>query len=129
MNTKKAMRIAGILLVVIVVLGGFALGGILLSIRQSVRQKCAVAQQAHPHPGDDAAALIEYMNSPEHGFPERNSAIWALGQLRATEALPALVAVYTGEKCDHENMLCQYELAKAIKRCGATPTPPLNTRH
>jgi hypothetical protein len=50
MNMKKTMRLTGALLVVIVVLGGIGLGGILLGIQQSVRQKCAIAQQAHPHP-------------------------------------------------------------------------------
>jgi hypothetical protein len=80
-------------------------------------------------PRNDIAAPIEYMNSQEHSFPERNSAVWALGRLRAADALPAFEAVYTGEKCDHENMLCQYEPAKAIRRCGGTPTPPLNTAH
>ena len=43
-------------------------------------------------------------------------------------SLPVLEAVYTGEPCDHEEVLCQYELEKAIKRCGGTPTPPRKTK-
>jgi len=118
---KRVLKVAGILLVVCVVLCGAAVAGIYWRIHRSVQHYCAVAQQAHPCPGDDVGALIAYMNSPEHSLQERNHAVWTLGRLRDTRALPALRAFYTGEPCDHDRDLCQYELNKAIRLCGGTP--------
>jgi len=113
-----------------VLLCGTTLGVMVWHIRQSVRDNCRAAQQAHPHPGDDVAALVDFMNSPEQSLRDRNhKAIWTLGQLRDPKALPALESVYTGESCDHDSSLCQYELEKAIKLCGGTPTPPQKTKH
>ena len=81
----------------------------------------AVAQSAHPHPGDDVAALIEYANSDEHATKDRNHTVWALGQLRDNRALSVLEKLYTGNECDHDKALCQYELAKAIDMCKNNP--------
>ena len=39
----------------------------------------------------------------------------------AQAALPALEAVYTGGQCQHNRLLCQYELEKAIELCGGSP--------
>ena len=121
MQAKRVLKIAGILLVACIVLCGAAVAGIYWDIHRSVQHYCAVAQQAHPCPGDDVEALIAYMNSPEHSLRERNLAVWTLGRLQDPRALPALGAVYTGEPCDHDRCLCQYELKKAIKLCGGTP--------
>jgi hypothetical protein len=44
--------------------------------------------------------------------------VWAIGRLSDKNALPYLQTVYTGEPCAHSLYLCQYELAKAINRCG-----------
>ena len=76
---------------------------------------CVRAQKAHPHPGDDVAALIAYVQSEGHGLRNRNRAIWALGQARDERAAPALEAFVTGTECNHSRFLCQYELEKAIK--------------
>jgi len=120
---KRAIKIVVSVFVVGVLLCGVALGAILLNIHQSVQANCRVAQQAHPHPGDDVAALIDFMNSTSH------CAIWTLGRLRDPKALPALESVYTGEKCEHNKTLCQGELEKAIKLCGGTPNPPGKIKH
>lgn len=126
---KRVVRIVVGVLVAGVVLGSAALGAILWRIHQSVQAYCEVAQQAHPHPGDEVAALIDFMNSDSHSFRDRNLAIWTLGRLREAKALPALESVYTGEPCDHDKRLCQYELEKAIKLCGGIPNPPRKTKH
>lgn len=94
-----------------------------------VEAHIAQAQQAHPHPGDDTAALIEFMHTETHPLHVRNLAAWTLGRLRDPAALPALEEAYTGESCDHDAFLCQYELEKAILRCGGTPHPPRNKNH
>lgn len=114
-------------LAVIVIVCVLAAGAIAWQIRREVRDNRRLAQQAHPHPGNDVAALIEFMNSPEHSFHDRNhKAVWTLGRLRAPEALPALQAAYTGAPCDHDRALCQAELEKAIRRCGGSPPAPSN---
>ena len=127
MQTKRILRIGAIVLVVFACLGGVACGAILWHINQCAERYCAVAQEAHPHPGDDMASLIDYMNCEDHPLRQRNLAIWTLGHLRDPAALPALQSVYTGQECDHSTQLCQYELAKAITLCGGTPDPPGKT--
>lgn len=69
------------------------------------------------HPGDRVLALIAYVDSPHHSFRERNRAVWALGQLGDRRALPVLEKHFTGEACDHQRRLCQYELRKALELC------------
>jgi hypothetical protein len=113
-----------------VLLGGAALGVILWRIHQSVRENRRVAQQAHPHSGDDVAALIDFMNSPSHSLWERTHVgVWTLGRLRDPKALPALESAYTGDYCDHDKNLCQYELEKAITLCGGAPIPTRKSGH
>jgi hypothetical protein len=68
------------------------------------------------------------VNSDVHPLRERNLAVWTLGRLRDRRALPSLTAAYTGDLCDHDKTLCQYELEKAIKLCGGTPEPPCKKR-
>jgi hypothetical protein len=126
---KRAMRIGGGIFLIALVACGAALGFVLWRVHVSVREYAAIAQQAHPHAGDDAAALVDFMNSDTHAYQERNHAAWALGRLREAKALPDLEAAYTGKLCDHGNGLCQYELEKAIKLCGGIPNPPRTTRH
>lgn len=126
---KRALQVVMVLGLAVVLLSGGAVGAVAWVIRESVQENCVMAQQAHPHPGDDIAALTEFMNSNTHAFQDRNHAIWTLGRMSDAKALPALEAVYTGESCDHGKRLCQYELEKAIKRCGGVPTPPRTTRH
>ena len=126
---KRFLKAVIIVLAVAAVLGGAAFGAVLWRVHQSVRRYCDVAQQAHPHPGDDVAALVDFMMSDGHSLRDRNLAVWALGHLRDPQALPSFASPYTGELCVHEEFLCQYELEKAIKLCGGTPEPPRKTRH
>jgi hypothetical protein len=112
-----------------VLLAGAALGFTFWNIHQSVREYAALAQEAHPSPGDDVTALVAYMNSDGHDLRQRDLAVWTLGRLRDPRALASLQTAYTGEPCDHGGRLCQYELAKAISRCGGVPDPPRAARH
>ena len=67
------------------------------------------------------ASLTALIKSENHGFEEKNSAIWALGQFADLEALPFLEQLNSqtdGEKpCYRKNGLCKYEIEKAIKWC------------
>ena len=123
MQVKRVLRTGLIVLAVLVCLGGAACGALLWHIHASIGRYCSVAQAAHPHPGDDVASLIDFMKSDDHSLRERNLAVWTLGRLRDSAALPALESFYTGEKCDHDTQLCQGELWKAIVLCGGTPHP------
>lgn len=83
-------------------------------IGMGVREKCSVAQKMYT--GDCVEALISYVDdSDNHTLRKRNQAVWALGQLGDNRALPILEKYLTGEECDHEKFMCQYELEKAIK--------------
>lgn len=126
---NRVLTIAASVLLAGVLIGSAGLAKIIWHTHQSVQEYRGVAQQSHPHPGDDVAALIDFMNSDAHSFRERNLAVWTLGHLRDPKALPALESAYTGEECNHDRSLCQYELEKAIKLCGGHPSPPRKTKH
>ena len=123
MKTRRVVKTVIGILVVGVAIGGVALGAVLFHIHRSVREYCAAAQNVYPHPGDAVAALCELMNSDSHSLRDRNLAVWALGRLRDARALPILNREYTGDECDHDQSLCQYELEKAIRLCGGIPKP------
>ena len=109
-------------LIVCLVLAGTALGIVRWKIQAGLDEWCVVAQAAHPHPGDDVAALLDYVQSDVHSLQQRNHAVWALGQARDRRALPVLQEFVTHEPCDHDRPLCQHELGKAIALCkGETP--------
>lgn len=127
MPAKRLIKIALGLTVGLLCLGAVACGAILLWIQSSVEERCATAQASHPHPGDAVAALTDFMNSSAQPWAERDSAVWTLGRLSDPAALPALESAYTGPPCRHGEELCQYELEKAIRRCGGTPSPPRKT--
>lgn len=62
-------------------------------------------------------ALVLVLNDENRGYSARNSAIWALGQLGKSEALPVLENYFTGNIPDREpwdGVISQYELKKAI---------------
>jgi hypothetical protein len=81
----------------------------------SVKDHCQEAQGQYG--GDCVEALISLLNDENQDFGDRNSAIWALGQLGDKRALPVLESYYTGNIPDREpwhKTLSQYELEKAI---------------
>lgn len=66
---------------------------------------------------DCVAALITLLQDEKKSFRQRNSAIWALGQLGDSRALPVLQSFYTNnipEKEPLNKVISQYELRKAI---------------
>jgi len=92
-------------------------------IGSSVHDKCLHAQGRYG--GDLPAgrqgcvdALIKFLEDESNPIGERNSAIWALGQLGDAKALSVLEKYYTGDIPDREpwnDVVSQYELKKAIK--------------
>jgi len=62
-------------------------------------------------------ALIGQLEDENQGFRARNHAIWVMGQLGDSRALPVLQKYYTGNIPDREPLdgtISQYELKKAI---------------
>ena len=73
--------------------------------------------------GNAVQALSSLIESDSHGFEERNTAIWALGQLADPEALPFLERIHAeaGTQTvpfDRSGGLSKYEIEKAIKWCS-----------
>jgi hypothetical protein len=98
-------------------------------IGQQVQDVVSQARQSG-YEGDVIPSLLSLVLDEEAPLSERNSAIWALGQLGASEALTTLEAFHTGEDCDHTHDLCQHELGKAIQQCqGARNIGALVWRH
>jgi hypothetical protein len=99
----------------LLVVGGYT--AVFASIHSGVTNmaRSAMAQ----YPGDRVEALCALVDCTSCGLSERNHAVWALGQLRDSRALPVLQKYYTGRQCDHSADLCQYEIRKAIKAVTA----------
>ena len=92
----------------------FVLVGILTG--SDVRKRCKMAEERYG--GDCVEALLALAGDEGALYEEKNSAIWALGQLGDKRALPILEKMYTGAVPDREpwkKMISQYELGKAIK--------------
>ncbi len=111
-RVKKKLWIGlGVVLVCLVIF----LAGTVILIDQGVKERCETAQERYG--GDCVEALMARVDSEGESFEDRNGAVWGLGQLGDERALLVLRKYYTGEDCDHEKFLCQYELKKAIKLC------------
>jgi len=88
---------------------------ICFSIRSSVKDISAQAVQEYP--GDRVESLMAYVESENHGLRQRNRAVWALGQIGDSRALPVLEKFRTGKPCNHDTTLCQREIVRAIEGC------------
>ncbi len=80
-----------------------------------VKNQCKMAKSEYS--GDCTEAMIALLKDENRGFSARNSAIWALGQLGDSRALPVLQSYYTGNIPGREPLdktISQYELKKAI---------------
>jgi HEAT repeat protein len=82
----KRVPAYGLLICFAVLLGGYL--WICFSIRSSVREISAKAVQEYS--GDRVEALMKYVESENHSLRQRNRAVWALGQIGDSRALPVL---------------------------------------
>lgn len=105
----------------ILLMTGFGLGVIVFGVScvwigNSVKKECQNARENKG--GDCVEALIEVVEDDEMGYRRKNAAIWTLGQLGDSRALPLLKSYYTGNIAKKEPLdegISQYELEKAIK--------------
>lgn len=84
-------------------------------IGYDVKKQCSEAKKDYQ--GDCVESLINLLNDEKRSFRERNSAVWALGQLGDNRALSTLQSYYTGNIPDREPLnesISQYELKKAV---------------
>ena len=63
---------------------------------------------------DKIESLLAMIESDEFSLKEKNHAVWALGIFKDERALPKLESLHSGQPCNHETEICQYELRKAI---------------
>lgn len=109
-----APRISAVFLLIV---GGYS--AVFASIYSAVNN--AERSAMSKHTGNRVQALCELVDCQNCGLAERNRAVWALGQLRDSAALPVLTKYYTGQKCNHESALCQHELQKAVDAIQRRP--------
>ncbi len=84
-------------------------------IGYDVKTRCQEAKRTYN--GDCVEALTALLEDNNQAYRSRNSAIWALGQLGDSRALPVLQTYYTGNIPSRESLdktISQYELKKAI---------------
>ena len=110
---KRLLIISGLatfgLFILMFLAAGFWIGS---SVKDHCQEMTARYQQS-----DCVEVLMQAVEDEELAFGERNSAIWALGQLGDKRALPVIEKFYTGNIPDREpwnNTLSQYEMKKAI---------------
>jgi hypothetical protein len=109
-NVKKwTLRISLVLFIVLLALFSAAE----ISIGLGVRQFSQLAQDQFR--SDRVSALMKMVACDACAMEDRNHAVWALGQLADSRALPVLEKHFTGKPCDHGNEVCQYELGKALR--------------
>ena len=119
MNRRQRRNLARwwpVALAVAIAVMAVGLSMVIWMIRSGVAEDEARAQREFP--GDRVEALMALVDSDRHPFPERNRAVWALGQIADPRALPVLRRHYTGAECQHDKYLCQHELKKAIDSCA-----------
>jgi hypothetical protein len=89
-----------------------------------VKDLCAVAQSDYG--GDCVESLVDLVEDEGRGYRNRNSAIWALGQLGDSRAHPVLAGLYTGVIPPREPLdagISQYELRKAVDLTSGGQNP------
>jgi hypothetical protein len=88
-------------------------------IGYSLRENISEVQTKYPGNAEDA--LIAFLLDSANSYQDRTHiAIWTLGQIKSEKAVPVLEQLYKndpeGKTCKdhHEEMLCQYEIYKAL---------------
>ncbi|MCK4891932.1 MAG: hypothetical protein KAS78_04645 [Candidatus Pacebacteria bacterium] len=86
-------------------------------IGDEAENRCKIAQKEYR--GDCVETLMKLIEDETVEYGEKNSAVWALGQLGDKRALLFLQKYYTGYDNNHrikyDEAISQYELYKAIK--------------
>ncbi len=84
-------------------------------IGYEVKSQCQEAKREYGKNCVESLTIL--LDDEDKGFRARNDAVWALGQLGDSQALPVLQNYYTGNIPEREPLdksISQYELKKAI---------------
>lgn len=123
-NSQRLLRLAGYVAAVgLCIFLLFVVVGVTW-IGMDVKSQCEAAQSDYG--GDCVAALTGLVQDESRGYRNRNSAIWALGQLGDSRAHAMLAGMYTGEIPPREPLdagISQYELRKAVALTGGGSNP------
>lgn len=65
---------------------------------------------------DTVVALVALAAAPDEPIELRDRAVWVLGEMRDHRALPALERLHVQEECDHDRLVCQREVRKAMAK-------------
>jgi len=112
-------------IIIWIIVAGFVilLGTAGYTFNQIYRQVTRITEVAKSEfSGDAVEALSSLIESDAYGFEDKNTAIWALGQLADPEALPFLEKLNSETEediipFDRSSGLSKYEIEKAIKWC------------
>ena len=115
MSIVSKFKWIGISLAVIIILGFTSLQ---VYISLSVNKYVSIAVDKFPDEKGKIFSMINFVKSKDYPLSEKNNMIWAIGRLSDKKALSYLQSIYTGNPCNHSENLCQYEISKAINRCG-----------
>lgn len=106
------------LIIVFVLVTGFI--GLYSWVGYAVRENIGKAQAKYLGKPEDA--LIAFLLDEKNTMHDRTHiAIWTLGQIKSEKAVPVLEQLYKndpeGKTCKghHDEMLCQYEIHKALR--------------
>ena len=117
MAMKKKLFILGSVILGLLLLG-FAAVYIWIDI--DVRKNIKTAQEMYPGTAEDA--LIAYLQDTTNSPRDRSAiAVWTLGQIHSQKAIPVLEGLCRndpeGKTChgNHDTVLCQYEIYKALR--------------
>ena len=115
-----------LVLILLVIITGFV--GLYSWIGYDVRGNIKQAQAKYP--GNAEEALIAFMLDESNSEYDRTHiAIWTLGQIKSEKAVPVLKQLYKndpeGKTCKghHNEVLCQYEIYKALNATEANWLP------
>lgn len=122
----KQIVIRVLLIIVFFLLTGFI--GLYFWIGYDVRENISTAKSKYP--GNAEEALIAFLlDSTNSAHDRTHIAIWTLGQIQSEKAVPVLEQLYKndseGKTCKghHDEMLCQYEIYKALNATKANWLP------
>jgi hypothetical protein len=107
------MRVVKWILAIVAVLLVIAYLGICFLIGWGVNSASRTAENKFHK--DRIESLIAFVDCKDCSLRDRESAVWALGQLHDKRALPVLYKYRTHRPCNHVSQICQYELETAIK--------------
>jgi len=112
---KTVSRIISVVLVV----GLMAISATFLIIYRDVKKVCIKARSQYKE--NCPNSLIKTIQSENVTSREKNSAIWALGQLADKNSLEFLYELNKSlpdqKRCDYNKHLCKYGVEKAIQWC------------